>query len=201
MSIHTPTGRRHMIKTGWLTGLVMVSALGLGPARAGMVSQGTKELGLSGNLDFDTADDALLELDITLGRFFRDSWEIGVLAGFATSDSLTRFQVGAFTEYNLEIGRLWVPFVGANVNLIAVDADFNDKTELGGGSVQSSALTGEDSAFGAGGVLGIKSFLHENVALTLALNMDWSTDDMFLKSGDTVGDTDLTVQLGIRYYF
>ena len=154
-----------------------------------MIYQGTYELGLSGILDQDTVDDALIAVDLTLGQFVYDYWEVGVIAGVAASDSLTRLRGGVFTEYNFELNRTVLPFVGVNLTVIGIDADFKD-----------SNLTGEDSALGIGGIIGLKGFLHENVALTTALNFEWATSEVFL-DGNSADDTDIQLRLGLRYFF
>lgn len=174
-----------MAQLAWIIGLGGMVAVADGE----MIYQGTTELGVSAFLDQDTVDDALLEVDVTFGQFVYDYWEVGAMAGVATSDSLTRLRGGVFTEYNIELNRSVLPFVGLNITVIGIDADFED-----------SDLTGEDSALGLGGAIGLKGFLHENVALTTALNFDWASSDVFLE-GDSTSDTDLQLRLGLRYYF
>ena len=133
-------------------GLMLVA----GVARSEMIYEGTYELGLSGLVDFDTADDALVRVDLTWGEFVRDYWEIGVVGGVNLSKSITQFRGGVFTEYNFEIDSTVLPFVGVSLNLLAADVDLED---VGGPD-------GEETALGFGAEVGLKGFLSDYVALT-----------------------------------
>jgi len=152
-----------------------------------MIYQGTYELGMSGFLDFDTADDAAVQADITLGQFVYDYWEVGVGAGLGISDSQTQFRGDLFTEYNFEINATVLPYIGASLGLVAADVDYDD-------------VQGNDIAFTVGGELGLKGFLTEEVALSGGVEYRWATDDVFLAK-DSVKDTDVRLKLGLRFYF
>ena len=161
--------------------------LAAGLARGEMIYQGTHELGLSGFLDFETADDATVQADVRLGQFVRDYWEVGAGAGMGISDSLQQFRVDLFTEYNFEINASVLPYLGASIGMVAADVDYED-------------VNGNDVAFTVGGELGLKGFLSENVALYGGVEFLWATDNVFL-SGSGVEDTDIRLKLGFRFYY
>lgn len=173
-----------MIRPNLLTaGLVLAAAL----AQGEMIYQGTRELGLSGFLDFDTADDAALLVDATLGEFLADYWEVGLGAGLGISDSLRQFRGKVFTEYNFEINTTVLPYVGVSAGVIAADVEYED-------------IDGNDVAFALGGELGLKGFLTTDVALSGGVEFLWATDDVFLADGD-VEDSEVRLKLGLRFFF
>ena len=161
--------------------------MGAGVANAEMIYQGTRELGLSGFLDFDTADDATIRADVTVGQFVYDYWQIGAGAGLGISDSLREFRGELFTEYNFEINAAVLPYIGTSIGFVAADVEFEE-------------LDGKDSAFTVGGEIGLKGFLSEEVALAGGVEFLWATDDVFLAK-DSVEDTDVRLSLGLRFFY
>ncbi len=167
-------------------GLMLVA----GVVRSEMIYEGTYELGFSGLVDFDTADDALVRFDMTWGEFVKDYWEVGVVGGLNVSESLTQFRAGVFTEYNFEIDSTVLPFIGTSLNILAADVDLRD----------SGGPDGEETAFGLGAEIGLKGFLSDHVALTGSIDFQWASEEVFLeKNGAT--DTDARLKFGLRFYY
>lgn len=175
----------------WIrVGVIALLAAWSGTVNAELVYQGTREIGISGIADFDTEDEALVQLDLTWGEYIRNYWMLGTVGGFSVSESLTRFRAGVFTEVNFEIGATVLPFIAVSANLLAADVDLDD---VGGPS-------GNDAAFGLGGEIGLKGFLTDYVALSGSLETMWATDNVFLES-DGAADTDFRVKFGLRFYY
>lgn len=86
-----------------------------------MLSAGTQELGISGNVNF--TDDIQYNLDLSYGYFFCDNWEVGFTANAFGNDDFN-LGAGLFTEYNFATGSKWVPYVGASAKYARLDNDF-----------------------------------------------------------------------------
>jgi len=160
------------------------------PVRGEMIFAGTNEIGISGILDVDTIDGTLIEVDGTWGRFFMDYWEVGIIGGIASSDSLRRFRGGVFTDYIFDFGGAVLPFIGFSLNLFAADVDFE----------QINGPSGSETAYGTGFSMGMMGFLSREVALSFGLEINWASQDIFLTEDD-VEDSDIRFKLGLRYFF
>lgn len=145
-----------------------------------MLSQGTREFGVSGFLNW--ADDTAYNLNLTYGWFVRDRWEVGFNGGVQGVDSDLSFSLGLFTEYNFCLGETskWVPFVGFSANWAKLDSDAFDS---------DSIALGLD--------LGMKYFIRENIAVSFSLGADFAFDDVFPGEEDFAKQ----VNIGTRFYF
>lgn len=144
-----------------------------------MLSKGTQEFGISGNLNF--ADDFAYNLDLTYGWFIQDNWQVGFTASTQGVDDDLSFGLGLFTEYNFSRqNSKWVPFVGLSAEWARLDSDFFD---------ESSISLGLD--------LGLKYFIRENIALSFSIGADFAFDDVF-PGGD---DFQQQINIGTRFYF
>ena len=171
----------------FLIGLfVMVCAV----ARGEMIFAGTNEIGISGILDVDTIDGTLIEVDGTWGRFIRDYWEVGIIGGVASSDSLSRFRGGGFTDYIFDFGGAVFPYLGFSLNLFAADVDFK----------RFNGPSGSEIAYGTGLSMGLMGFLSREIALSFGLELNWASQDVFL-TADDVDDSDIRFKFGLRYFF
>lgn len=158
-----------------------------GVSQGEMIYKGTYELGLSGFLDLDTADDATVQFDVTFGQFVADYWQIGTRAGMNISDSQRQFRGDLFTEYNIEIGASVLPYLGVSVGILAADVEYED-------------FDGNDVAFTTGGELGLKAFITEEAALFGAVEYLWASSEVFLGEG-VVENSDIRLKLGLRFFF
>jgi hypothetical protein len=173
---------RFLLLISFLSGSLAVNAQ--------TISEGTTELGISGFVDFASADDTTVQADLSWGRFVRDYWELGARSGVASSDSITRFRAGVFTEYHFELDRTFLPFVGVSLNILAADVDLP-----GPGGAR-----GSESAISTGIELGAKGFLSPSVALSGGLVLELASQEIFLDRNN-VDDHDLRLQIGLRYFF
>ncbi len=163
-----------------ITGITLIAASSYGV----MIQEGTKELVLEGAYDFQSVAGSALALDAKVGYFVMDGIQVGGLVGVSDNDFTTDWRIGAFAEYNVDLGEPIVPFVGASVGLVRTDPD-----------VGSS----EDTLF-LGAEAGAKYFIAENIAVSLSYQFLWADEDVFADNGDR-DDTDHSIQLGMRFFF
>lgn len=141
-----------------------------------MLSQGTQEFGLAGNINW--GDDIAYNADLQYGWFFADSWLFGIDFNVNGIEDDVNFGLGLFTEYNFNTNTKWVPFVGASAKWAHLGSD---------------ALDADSIAMG--GEIGIKYYLRSNLALTFSVALDWAFDDVF------PGEDSLNKQLNIGTRF
>jgi hypothetical protein len=169
--------------------LFAVVVLFAGSTFAQMLAAGTSELKVSGVLDFETADDTLLALDVFYGLFFADYTEYGVNLMVEESDHVSIWALGVEGEYNYDLGTELVPFVGAGIGYARYDVEY-------GGDEGND----EDNAIIVKGSAGAKYFITENVALSGSFVLRWASEDIFATQDD-FEDTDAYLQLGMRFFF
>jgi hypothetical protein len=158
-----------------------------GTACGNSILQGNQELGISGNIDFDTADDTLIEMNFSYGVFLADYVEVGGQIGFRDSDRVTQWNLGGFSEFHIPTQSNVVPFLGVSLDLAGADVSFGEVEE-------------DNTAAVLGTTAGVKIFLNANVAVATALNFDFATDEIF-PSDNGADDTNWDIQVGLRYYF
>lgn len=158
-----------------------------------MLGQGTKELALSGTVEFPDFDEVDFNIDASYGYFICDGWELGVRVLGADLGGIERFDIGAFTEYNFNRGNNMVPFVGASVGV----ADFSyDDGSLSG----STNLDADGTATVVEIQAGIKWFIRPYMAVSTAIGFNVSSDDIYA-AGDNLEDNLTRFRIGLRYYF
>lgn len=158
-------------------------------AYGAMIQEGTQELGLSGWLDFETIDGTEVNFDASYGYFIMDGIQVGARASVYDSDSVSEYGLAAFAEYNLDLGSQLVPFVGVSVGWGKAEVDF-------GGDLGKV----DDDAVVASAQVGAKYFFVENIAVSLAYQFDWASEDLYYND-NKAEDTDHSIQLGMRFYF
>lgn len=153
--------------------------LSVGDQLPPMLSEGTQEFGISGNLNF--ADDFAYNLDLSYGWFLKDNWEIGFQASVQGVESDMNIGLGLFTEYNFSNDdSKWVPFIGMSAEWAKLDSD---------------AFEADSIALGL--EVGIKYFIRENIALSFSIGAQYAFDDVF-PGGD---DFQEQINIGTRFYF
>lgn len=161
-------------------GRVVGTATNLSDGLPPMLSQGTREFGIGGNVNF--ADDVAYNLNLTYGWFVKDRWEVGFGLGVQGVESDASWSLGLFTEYNFVVCETskWVPYVGFSANWAALNSD---------------ALDSDSIALGLD--LGVKYFIRENIAVSFSIGADFAFDDVF------PGEDDFQEQIniGTRFYF
>lgn len=162
------------------------------PARAaGLVSEGSSELGVGGLVDIASAVGTDISLDIRYAYFFWDRISIGGVAGFGDNDAATAIKAGFVGEYNFKlsdnfapvIGTDLVPFVGVGLTYQYVDIYHKHESAL--------VLSPEG---------GLKFFLTDSAAVTLSALVDLATEKIF-PDDDDAEMWNLSFRLGMRFYF
>lgn len=156
-----------------------------------MLSKGTQELGIGGNVDLN--EGVAWDLNFTYGVFIADNWQVGFSVDWAGEDSdiLQNSAFGLSTEYNFATGTKWVPYIGAGVSYAASGDQFDSATATTIGGVEGIAFSGE---------LGIKYFIRSHMAVYAGASFSWSPDDVF-GVADEIGDSLTNIEIGMRFYF
>ncbi|MFH0909650.1 MAG: outer membrane beta-barrel protein [bacterium] len=154
-----------------------------GSAYGASLKQGTQEVVVEGLFDPDSAAGTVYDLSLGYGTFVQDNVEVGGQVNWSDDDVVTSYGAGAFAEYNFDQGTELVPYVGAAIDY--VNSDIEDVDEL-----DSFQVTGE---------VGVKYFLAENVAISVAGKYQWSDEDIYAEDGDLT-DTNIEVDLGMRFF-
>jgi len=152
---------------------------------ATLLSEGTQELGLSGMLDFQTAQGTEFDIELFYGRFFVDNMEAGPIIGLMNNDDWTIFRIGGGIEYNFDLGTEWVPFIGGS--LLYANNNGPEGTE----NVSAAEL---------GAALGVKFFMTEYLAISTALNLSIATDDLYMDKNEPQ-NYNINIDIGLRTFF
>ncbi len=181
--------------------IILASALGLSLAVTGMASasdvvpnlnKGTKSLAVNGSYDANTALDYQLNLGVGVGYFFIDNLEVAASGGWQSNSLSDTYELGAVAEYNIPTGSAWVPFVQAGVLWAGTELD--DAIYNNANDMDSDAWLGR---FGGG----IKYFFRNDIALSLGINYDIASEDIYSDDEGNLDDYNVTAMLGLRFYF
>lgn len=170
--------------------LAVAVAVGLGwsgSVAAQMLSAGTSELKVDGLVDFQSADGSLLDIGVLYGVYLYDYVEAGVQVRLTDSDSFQMWRLGAFGQYDFDLGVELVPYVGAGLALGRYEVDVAGRSD-------------SDTALILSGTGGAKFYLAENVAISGALVLELATEKVYPDDGDT-SRTDARLELGMRFFF
>ncbi|MDO9521163.1 MAG: hypothetical protein Q7L19_13205 [Pseudohongiella sp.] len=178
--------------TSLLTGFAIAPAVVAQERVIPMLNQGTKELALSGTVEFQKIDEIDFDIDAAYGYFVRDGWEIGVRVLGADYGGIERFDISAFTEYNFNRQSNIVPYIGTSVGVATFkyDGRFDSSTTLGD--------DGEATVFEV--QAGIKWFLRPYMAISTSIGFNVSSDDIYAAEDD-LRDNLTRFRIGLRYYF
>ena len=100
-----------MKKTILLT-MLLAAVAGFGA----VIEEGTLELGLQGNLDFDSPDgDVEFMVYPSLGYFFMDNIQAGGMLGMVYDGRDMGYRFGGFGEINFDTYNAVMPFLAARV--------------------------------------------------------------------------------------
>ena len=151
---------------------------------AATLSQYTQEIVVNGNFDPDTAADTHYDLDVAYGYFIADYLEVGGEVFWSDDDFITTSGLGAFAEYNFDLGTEVVPFVGASIDYANAEIDEFDSDE---------------NAIVLGVRGGVKCFIAENIAISGQAVIEQATEDIYAEQ-DGVSDNDFRLELGMRFF-
>ncbi|GAL14507.1 hypothetical protein JCM19233_5519 [Vibrio astriarenae] len=148
------------------------------------LTAGTQEFGLQGDVNFDYADDFLVNLQGSYGYFIVDNFLLGGDASLSVSDNVQTYKVGVFGEYNFDFGSKFVPYVGAGAQFL-----------------YSKYFSNSDTSMNMKSAIGVKYFIAENIAVTTEVNYNIANDDLYVGANGNAKNTNTNVMIGTRYYF
>ncbi len=155
-------------------------------ASGAAIALGTSELRLNGGIDFKSPAGTDIAIQVGYGYFIADYLAVGGLAGFYDNDLISGFEIGGFTEYNIETETNFIPYGGLQLRYVYSEINL-------GGARDTSALA-------LGIYAGGKLFITDNLALNARLLFDFATDDVYVNKAKTT-NTDTALQLGLSYFF
>ena len=175
--------------------VLVIAAVSLGLAVSGIaqvspnVDQGTKEITGNGTYNTETAAGDEFSLELTYGYFVRDQFQVSGAFGISDNDITTVWNVGAIVEYNFlpDGWGAWVPYIGGGI--FATGSD-----------ISRDALDSDETTGSLRGSLGIKYFIHDNVALGLEGRYNYAFDDVYF-SDDGLSDDQFLGVFNIRVYY
>lgn len=175
-----------MKRFGMLAAMAVV--LAASQSMAAMLDQGTREVGLSGDLS-DNGDGFDMNLEAFGGYFFMDKIEAGgrVTVAYSDRDDLAAMllTLGIAGEYNYPVPELpVVPYGGAGVG-------------VGYWSREVDRADNSDMVFILSGWVGAKYFIVESLAIGCQFEVNVATDDIY-DDGDSA---DWHILLRTSYYF
>jgi hypothetical protein len=180
-----------MKKMKWLA-LVLICAVAA-PAALGsaLVSQGSNEVSMDGKLDFATEAGIDLVAKAKYAYFFWDRIALGVRATMHNNDAMNHIGIGLTAEYNFTLPPSYKPLFGSDL-----------VPYLGGGVDYRHAKLFDlkESAAVFTGETGIKFFLTDTTAVTLSLVGELATEEIYADDLEAT-DKDLSMQVGMRFYF
>ena len=150
------------------------------------LEEGTSEFSISGTLDFDTANGTLTALNLFYGYFFIDYLEIGMAGSYLNDDAVQRWALGPKAEYNFDIGYSAVPYIGGSLKFASTEFKHADKDETAG-------VVGVEG--------GVKFFISEYAAISVALVGELASEDIYPDEDDGMADTDSRLDVGLRIFF
>jgi hypothetical protein len=164
--------------------LAIVAGLALAASSYGMtLAEGTKEISLKGFWDAESINGSLFFLEAGYGVFVMDNVEVGARVAVEDNDAISTWAVGAFGEYNFDIGSELVPYVGAEINYANSDVD--------GVNENGDAIEGVGS-------VGLKYFVTETLAIDGAFNYKWASENIY-PDDDDMNDSTYNLTVGLRY--
>ncbi len=142
-----------------------------------MLDKGTKEVGLTGNVDFEGQNGGVdVNLNGTYGWFISPLTEVGFFASYARlyDGDVSNYGLGVFGEYNLlrtnaVSFRSVVPYIGADLGLSWTNTDFPKEED-------QNALVFVPK-------VGLKWFFRDYVAVDANFFVAMATDDIYLNDG------------------
>jgi hypothetical protein len=176
---------------------VSAEAMAQQAARAGtdtdlVFRQGTRELGLSGLIDFEGAEGGVdVNLSATYGYFMNRFLEVGGFFRYSRlrDGDVNTYDIGAFAEYhllgtNVAFFTNVVPYLGLSVGLGLLDSDISED--------QNAVIFSPR--------VGLKWFFRNYVAIDTNLFVNIATEDIYYNDG-SFDPYDIGIAIGLRVYF
>ena len=175
----------------WLV-VALACAAAVPAARgAALLTQGSSELGIAGNLDTASVSGTDFDLRGNYAYFFWDRLSVGARAMVGDNDWWSYFGLGVTTEYNFGLPEGYQPLFGTDIVplFLGLALDF-----------RSTNLDDRENALVFGAEAGSKFFLTDSTALVLSMVGEIGTENIYYDE-DEPTDKDLRFQLGLRFYF
>ena len=175
----------------WLVVAMVCGMAGTAARGAALVTQGSSELAVGGKLDFATEVGTDFDLGVKYAYFFWDRISIGGRTVMGNHDAVNYFGLGVTGEYNFQLPDAYGPLFGT------------DLVPFVGGAVDYRHVKLFDEEEGAvvfGLESGVKFFLTDSTAVTVSLVGELATEDIYADDLEAT-DKDLSLQLGMRFYF
>jgi opacity protein-like surface antigen len=183
-----------MLPRHWQKGLAasMLAVLIATPAWSQNLLHGTKEIGLSGGIDFDTAEDSEFNLGLTYGYYIMDQVEVGGYVSIRDNDAIQQLEASAFAQYDFDLRTPWVPYIQARAGWARGETNYVDSMGM---------LTDETNDAVIGTLRpGIRYHLNDFVALDLNADFQYASEKIFDEQ-DEINDTQVLLNWGIRAYW
>ena len=180
-----------MKRMKWLV-LALVCGLAV-PAAMGsaLITQGSNEISVGGALDFATEMGTKFDLNLKYAYFFWDRIALGARTSVANNDAMNHIGLGLTCEYNFALPSDFQPLVGTDlVPFVGVSADYR----------YAKLWDEKENAMVFGAETGVKFFLTDSAAISASLVGAWATEEIYADELDAT-DKDLSLQLGMRFYF
>ena len=162
---------------------VLVGMLVAGGVQAERFYGGTQELGVNGFIDFNSTDGTRTVAELQYGMYIMDYVQLGGEVIINRSASEKIYGLGVTSEYDLDFGMPFVPFVGARLDLV----NYNTLDDDGAAAV-------------LGGTVGAMFLLSEHMALSADFRGNVATASIYAND-DENSSSDLQVRFGFRYFY
>jgi len=166
---------------------IAVTALA-GSVFAANIDQDTKEIGIVGGVDFDTAFGTEVDLALKGGYFWIDYLEFGGLIGISDNDVVSAYELGAFAEYNFVLEAPVIPYIGVALSYGSTEMQLKNTPKK-----DASAAIGSFN-------IGIKYFITEDVALDSDIIFRIASSEVFPED-NTSSDIDVQWRIGLRFFW
>jgi hypothetical protein len=156
------------------------------------IDKGTKQLAIYGSYDNNHPLDYQLILGGAFGYFVTDGLLLSGVLGWQSNDLADSIEAGVVGEYNFNTNSPWVPFVKAGVLYKGVELD--DEIYNVSDEADADAWLGR-----LGG--GVKYFFRSDIAISLALNYDIASEDLYFDDDGNAENYNIKAVLGLNFYF
>jgi hypothetical protein len=170
--------------------VVVLCWAGIAIAQGPLLQRGTKELGVSGTLDFQQESRVVLDISGRFGYFPQHNFEIGGFAEVSSNfNEFTRYGLGGFAELHAPYWAILqgrgIPYAGADLGLEFVDTSLGE---------DNAALIFRPR-------IGLKWFIRDYFAIDTNLFVAVATDDLFPNRRHHLDPYDVGMRVGLRIYF
>ena len=167
--------------------IVAMMALTTIVAHGQILNKGTKELDFEGSFDHKSGAGSMVWGALGFGYFVVDNLNMIVAGYFHYDDYQIGYHPAVGLQYHFDMGIKLVPFIGGNLGWGIWDYKDDDSSDKNG------------FVYGVGG--GVKYFITDGLAVSLSVDFDWATDDLWMEKDGNMSDNNWGVRWGLRYFF